>query len=110
LNTAIAGTTCSPTPHRLGILGGDACGFPNGRRLADDVVDIELLAVGGAAWQVLVDNTFTFDSALTGALTDRVDQNDMSFANNFPYLAGPRAGQEPSFANAYSIWMHWVVR
>jgi hypothetical protein len=110
LNTAIAGTTCSPTPSRLGILGGDACGFPNGRRLADDVTDIELLAVGGAAWQVLVDNSFTFNSALAGALTDRVDQNDMPFASDFPYLATPRAGQEPQFANAYSIWMHWVVR
>jgi hypothetical protein len=109
LNTSIGGTTCSPTANRLGILGGDACGFPNGRRLADDVVDIELLAVGGAAWQVLVDNSFTFNSALAGALTDRVDQNDMPFASDFPYLAAPRAGQEPQFANAYSIWMHWVV-
>jgi hypothetical protein len=110
LNTAIAGSTCSPTPSRLGILGGDACGFPNGRRLADDVTDIELLAVGGAAWSVLVDNSFTFNSALASALTDRVNQNDLPFANDFPYLASPRAGQDPSFANSYTIWLQWVSR
>src|SRR5579859_18137 len=105
LNTGIKGATCSPTPSRLGILGGDACGFPNGRRLADDVTDIELLAVGGAAWPVLVDNSFSFNPALAGALTDRIDANDESFGVNFPYVASPHAGQDPNFANIYAIWM-----
>ena len=38
INTDIKGDLCSPTPSRLGVLGGDACGFPNGRRLTDDIV------------------------------------------------------------------------
>jgi hypothetical protein len=110
LNLGIGGTTCSPTPSRLGVLGGDACGFPNGRRLADDVVDIELLAVGGAAWEVLVDNSFTFNSALAGALTDRVDRNDKPFGSTFPYLATPQAGQEPNFANIYGSLLPLVTK
>src|SRR5262249_57035899 len=55
----------SSNPSALGILGGDLAGFPNGRRLADDIVAIELRAVrseerrvgegwrcGGAAWRL----------------------------------------------------------
>ena len=53
INTNIKGDLCSPTPSRLGVLGGDACGFPNGRRLFDDTVEIELLAVAGAAYEAL---------------------------------------------------------
>ncbi|MBI2565756.1 MAG: DUF4331 domain-containing protein [Candidatus Schekmanbacteria bacterium] len=95
LNTAIAGTTCSPTPSRLGVLGGDACGFPNGRRLQDDIVDIELLAVAGAAYAVLDgrDTSFTFNSGLTSVLRDGVDGNDKAFSSTFPYLAAPHSGQ-----------------
>ena len=66
INTDIKGELCSPKPSRLGILGGDACGFPNGRRLTDDIVEIELLAVAGAAYQVLDarDSSFVFNPAL----------------------------------------------
>ena len=110
LNTGIKGGTCSPTPSRLGILGGDACGFPNGRRLADDVVDIELLAVGGAAWQVLVDNSFSFNPALVGALTDRVDHSDAPFDTTFPYVASPHPGQDPQFANIFSTFSPLMSR
>ena len=47
LNTGVPPTPAA-TANRLGLLGGDAAGFPNGRRLADDVVDIALrLVVGG---------------------------------------------------------------
>ena len=44
LNVAIAPTT---SPSRLGLLGGDVAGFPNGRRVFDDVIDIALRAVAG---------------------------------------------------------------
>jgi len=70
----------SPTPNRLGVLGNDNAGFPNGRRLTDDVIDIELRVVEGA---------------LTGSkntLGDGVDANDVSFRPAFPYLALPHAG------------------
>ena len=73
INTNIKGDLCSPTPSRLGVLGGDACGFPNGRRLTDDIVEIELLAVAGAAYQVLDgrDASFSFNPALIGVLDRR---------------------------------------
>ena len=43
------GVPVSARPNRLGVLAGDFQGFPNGRRLNDDVVDIELQAMEGAA-------------------------------------------------------------
>jgi hypothetical protein len=72
------------TPNRLGVLAGDLQGFPNGRRLTDDVVDIEVQAVEGAAQAgKLVD-------AL--AAGDKVDANDNAFDGTFPYLALPNTG------------------
>ncbi|TMM43816.1 MAG: DUF4331 domain-containing protein [Actinobacteria bacterium] len=68
-------------PNRLGVLGGDLQGFPNGRRLADDVVDIELQALEGAA------QTGKLVDAL--AAGDKVDANDNAFGDTFPYLALP---------------------
>jgi hypothetical protein len=89
LNTGIQPTT---NPNRLGVLAGDNAGFPNGRRLADDVVDIEIQAVEGA---VSVDTS----GAPTGvslvkplAAGDGVNANDVAFGGSFPYLALPRSG------------------
>ena len=71
-------------PNRLGVLAGDLQGFPNGRRLTDDVVDIELQALEGAAQSgKLVD-------AL--AAGDGVNANDDAFGSAFPYLALPNSG------------------
>ncbi|MCE7982852.1 MAG: DUF4331 domain-containing protein [Caldilinea sp. CFX5] len=96
INTAIKGDLCSPTPSRLGVLGGDACGFPNGRRLFDDIVEIELLAVAGAAYPVLDgrDTSFSFNPALIGVLDDGIDFNDRPFRSEFPYMALAQSGQE----------------
>ncbi|MEZ4674171.1 MAG: DUF4331 family protein [Caldilineaceae bacterium] len=96
INTTIKGELCAPTPSRLGVLGGDACGFPNGRRLTDDVVEIELLAVAGAAYQVLDgrDADFAFNPALIDVLDDGIDQNDVPFQSEFPYMAPAQSGQE----------------
>lgn len=101
INTAISGDTCSPTPSRLGVLGGDACGFPNGRRLIDDVVEIELLAVAGAAYEVLDDRDagFSFTAGLIPILTDGVDANDKPFRNTFPYVAQAHSGQSHLHTN-----------
>jgi hypothetical protein len=82
LNTAISP---SDTPSRLGILGGDRAGFPNGRRPADDVVDIELRALAGAT-----PLTPDFNKAPNNKLGDGVDKNDVPFRNSFPYLADPQ--------------------
>jgi hypothetical protein len=96
INTTIIGDLCSPTPSPLGVLGGDACGFPNGRRFTDDAVDISLLAVGGAAYAALDgrDTTYSFNSGLIGVLSDNVNENDQPFSTSFPYLAPAQSGQE----------------
>jgi LPXTG-motif cell wall-anchored protein len=77
LNTAVAPAA---NPNRLGVLGGDLQGFPNGRRLTDDVVDIAVQAVEGAAVSGIV-------PAL--AAGDKVNANDHTFGGSFPYLALP---------------------
>lgn len=96
INTAIKGELCAPTPSALGVLGGDACGFPNGRRLFDEVIEIELLAVAGAAYQVLDgrDADFEFNPAFIDVLNDGIDGNDKPFINWFPYLSLAHSGQE----------------
>jgi hypothetical protein len=81
LNLSIKPTA---TPNRLGVLGGDLQGFPNGRRLTDDVVDIELQALEGAA------QTGKLVPAL--AKGDAVNANDNAFSSSFPYLALPNVG------------------
>lgn len=80
LNVAIPPTR---KPNRLGVLGGDLAGYPNGRRLADDVVDISLRAVAG----VLVSG---FNIAPNNQLGDGVDANDVPFITEFPYLGYPQ--------------------
>ena len=88
LNTGVA-----PTPpasaNRLGLLGGDPAGFPNGRRLFDDVTDVALrLVVGG----VLKGAPFS-TSPLNSRLGDGVNVNDAPYRIEFPYLASAPAGR-----------------
>jgi len=71
-------------PSRLGVLGGDVQGFPNGRRLADDVLDIELQALEGA---VQPDGSAKIVKAL--AAGDGVDSSPKPFGAHFPYVALP---------------------
>jgi hypothetical protein len=93
LNVAIP-----PTPaamrSRLGLLGGDVAGFPNGRRVGDDVTDIALRAAAGGtpftpATNIPPNNT----------LGDGVSVNDVPFLERFPYLAPPNAGNTPRTSN-----------
>jgi hypothetical protein len=79
LNTGIP---AAGTEKHLGVLDGDLAGFPNGRRLADDVVDIELQVVAGE---------------LIGSpndVSDNVQRNDRPFMAAFPYLALAHQGFE----------------
>jgi len=107
INTAIKGDLCKPEPSDLGVLGGDACGFPNGRRLGDEVIEIELLAVAGAAYGALDgrDGDFAFNPDLIGVLNDGVDGNDRPFRDTFPYLAAAQSGEEHYHLNVYSWYM-----
>lgn len=74
------GVAPSASPSRFGVIGGDTAGFPNGRRPADDVVDIELQVVAG----FLVGNEVP--------LGDGVDQDSVGFQAQFPYLSDPVSG------------------
>jgi hypothetical protein len=87
LNLAIPPTN---SPNSLGLLGGDAAGFPNGRRVGDDVVAIELRAVAGVTIP-LVDPTFTPDGA-AGVLTDGTTDTNGGTTSKFPYLGDPGGG------------------
>ena len=64
----------------MGVLGGDNAGFPNGRRLGDDVVDIEEQAVAG------------FLKGKKVPLGDGVNGNDVAYLSHFPYVSTPHAG------------------
>jgi hypothetical protein len=89
LNVAIPPTMANPSIY--GILGGDLAGFPNGRRVSDDVFTIELRAVAGATIP-LVDPTYTPDAAVA-VVTDGVSPpGNVSYLPYFPYLGTPRSG------------------
>ncbi len=94
LNLAIPPTTSKPSS--LGLLGNDAAGFPNGRRVIDDIVTIELRALAGVTY-ALVDKSFTPDAA-ANAVTQGVDTpptgdpGKARFLPYFPYLGLPDDG------------------
>jgi hypothetical protein len=82
----------SGSPNNLGVVGGDLAGFPNGRRVADDVVTIELKAIAGATLP-LVDPSFTPDAAV-GAVNQGVSTAGENYLPTFPFLAHPHSGFE----------------
>lgn len=79
-------------PNDLGLLGGDVAGFPNGRRVKDNVVTIEVRAIAGVTYP-LVDSTFTPDGA-AALVTDGLTPASVSahFLSTFPYLGIPYDG------------------
>ncbi|CAL9397926.1 DUF4331 domain-containing protein [Streptomyces sp. enrichment culture] len=83
LNTSVPPT---PRPKRLGVLDGDKAGFPNGRRLTDDVIDASLQVVEGELLGAKSD------------LGDAVDKNDKAFEKAFPYVALPTEGSRGPLA------------
>ena len=98
LNTTIA-VTAPGAQNPLGVAAGDNAGFPNGRRPADDVVDLSLRVAMGALC-VLTGSTDTLkvgckpgDAPAGGlALTDGVRKTDANFGVAFPYLTTPLPG------------------
>jgi hypothetical protein len=96
-------TSTPPTPpasqNPLGVAGGDNGGFPNGRRPADDVVDVSLRVAMGALCVL----TGTSDALQVGckpsdapagglALTDGVRKTAANYGTAFPYLLTPLPG------------------
>lgn len=88
LNTGVA-PTAPASASRLGLLGGDAAGFPNGRRLFDDVTDIALRAVAG----VLAGPPYS-TSPINSRLGDGVNVNDVPYRTAFPYLGNAPSGRD----------------
>ncbi len=84
LNVAVPPAT---SPDTMGVLRGDIAGFPNGRRVGDDVFDIVLQAAAGAT-----PLTPAFNISPNNRLGDGVDRNDVPYLPTFPYLGTPHAG------------------
>jgi Domain of unknown function (DUF4331) len=80
-------TPVTASPNRMGVLGGDNQGFPNGRRLADDVIDIALQAVAGGTPFTPAQN-----KAPNNQLGDGVNVNDVPFLSTFPYVGTATQG------------------
>jgi hypothetical protein len=76
LNMAIPPSTSNPSP--LGLLGNDLAGFPNGRRVFDDITSVELL------------------------LTDGLTEANTSYLSTFPYLGTPQSGYQTAPLSAVS--------
>jgi hypothetical protein len=94
LNTGIAPTHQVGMGDPLGVLNGDLAGFPNGRRLEDDVTDIELRAVGDG-YGTLLNTLFGLpNNTPNNQVGDGVNTNDMPFKPAFPYVATPHQGYE----------------
>ena len=74
-------------PNRLGLLGGDPAGHPNGRRVFDDVTDIALRAMAGGT-----PFTPATNRPPNNTLGDGVAENDVPYLNRFPYLGTPHSG------------------
>jgi hypothetical protein len=91
LNVAIP-PAAAGSANPLGLIGGDPAGFPNGRRLADNIVTIELRAIAGLTIP-LVDPTFTPDAAAK-LIDDGTSNTNLPLLAAFPYLATPAGGYQ----------------
>ncbi|HEY3002443.1 MAG TPA: DUF4331 domain-containing protein [Kribbellaceae bacterium] len=80
------------SPNPLGLVAGDAAGFPNGRRVFDDVVTVELRAVAGLTIP-LVDPSYTPDGAAS-AVRDGTTNTNAPYLDHFPYLGTPAGGYQ----------------
>ncbi|WP_020385203.1 DUF4331 domain-containing protein [Kribbella catacumbae] len=80
------------TPNPLGLVAGDAAGFPNGRRVFDDVVTVEIRAIAGLTIP-LVDPSYKPDGAAS-AVKDGTSNTNSDYLKVFPYLGTPGGGYQ----------------
>ena len=100
LNTTIPPTSTTASNFSvLGLIGGDPAGFPNGRRVIDDVVTIELRAVAGVVFN-LIDPKYVPDAAIAD-VSDFLPVGSATVTNGplaaFPYLGVPYDGYDQKF-------------
>jgi hypothetical protein len=94
--TADSATDVEGACSRLGVLSGDLAGFPNGRRLGDDVTDIELRAIadGYGSFVNSLFHSLTPNNSPNNLIGDGVNNNDKPFLSVFPYVAPPWDGYD----------------
>ena len=99
------GTPPAANPNPLGALGGDLAGYPNGRRLTDDVVDIAIQVVAG---ELADPKVLGADACKAPAkcpnptdLGDAVPANDKAFSSTFPYLVKTDSGFDSTIKRGY---------
>ena len=88
LNTGVPATPISER-KRLGVIAGDGAGFPNGRRLTDDVTDIAARVVGGGILAGPKYNVFP-----NNAIGDGVNAPDVATQETFPYVHYAYSGRD----------------
>jgi hypothetical protein len=93
LNTGVPPTPIA-TRSRLGLIAGDAAGFPNGRRLTDDVVDIAARVVGGGVLSP------GFGVAPNNLIGDGVNAPDVPPQETFPYVHYAYSGRDSRHISA----------
>jgi hypothetical protein len=90
----VFGVAGGGSPSRMGAIDGDLCGFPNGRRLLDDVTDIELRALVEGYGPTLNAVLGVPNRSPNNLLGDGVDANDTAFLSVFPYIGTPHQGYD----------------
>ena len=105
LNMGVAPTAAVGAGNPMGVLAGDLAGFPNGRRLEDDVTDIELRAVADGYGSVVHSllGSLTPNNTPNNQVGDGVNENDMPFLSSFPYVATPHQGYEHTHHQVGSV-------
>jgi hypothetical protein len=97
--------------NNLGVIAGDLAGFPNGRRLEDDVTDIAIRAVAGGYGATLAAPPFNLPNfSPNNALGDGVNQNDTVCLSSFPYVGTPHDGYYRNHSALYGIWLLLVSK
>jgi hypothetical protein len=107
LNMMIPPSATDPNGvDRLGAIAGQLDGFPNGRRLADDVVDIELRATAEGYGPILHNLLGLPNRTPNNLLGDGVDGPDKPFLAHFPYVASPYQGYDHAHHPAVAFAEH----
>jgi hypothetical protein len=96
INLAVAPTADVGAGDPLGVLKGDLAGFPNGRRLEDDVTDIEVRAIAQGYGAIVSSILGVPDKSPNNNIGDGDNHNDKGFSTQFPYLASPKSGYDPA--------------
>ncbi|MDQ6678489.1 MAG: DUF4331 domain-containing protein [Acidobacteriota bacterium] len=102
LNTSIPATAAA-SRKRLGFIAGDSAGYPNGRRITDDVTDISLRAVAGAlcgSTAACTSAGLPFSGSSVPALGDGVNINDVPTQEVFPYVPFAHSGRDSRHVSA----------